>query len=87
MITKPINKMKNIILFLLSATFALASNVNTTAPITELQHYGADFTDTDGDGMTDVAELKYGFDPNDRNSFPSKDYTILSGNDTDFAYK
>ena len=68
-------------MFLLSAIPLLASNINSTAPITELQHYGADFTDTDGDGMTDVAELKYGFDPTDRNSFPSKDYTFLSGNE------
>lgn len=30
--------------------------------------------DTDGDGMTDVAELKYGFDPNDSNSFPQSFY-------------
>ena len=64
----PLNKMKNIILFLLSMIHVLASNVNTTAPIDELNHYGADFTDTDGDGMTDVAELRYGFDPNDKNS-------------------
>ena len=27
--------------------------------------------------MTDVAELKYGFNPNDASSFPSKDYTLL----------
>ena len=45
-----------------------------------LSNYGSDFTDTDGDGMTDVAELRYGFDPNDKNSFPTKDYTILSEN-------
>ena len=69
--------MKNIILFLLSMIHVLASNINTTAPIDELNHY-ADFTDTDGDGMTDVAELRYGFDPNDENSYPNKDYTILS---------
>jgi hypothetical protein len=31
--------------------------------------------DTDGDGMTDVAELKYGFDPNDADSFPQSFYT------------
>ena len=30
--------------------------------------------DTDGDGMTDVAELKYGFDPNDADSFPQSFY-------------
>lgn len=31
-----------------------------------------DFTDTDGDGMTDAAEAKYGFDPNDPSSFPTE---------------
>ena len=67
-------------MFLLSAIPLLASNVNPTAPITELTNYGVDFTDTDGDGMTDFAELKYGFDPNDKNSFPSTDYTFLSDN-------
>ena len=62
----------------LANSFAFA-HVNHTAPVTELKHYKSDFTDTDGDGMTDVAELEYGFDPNDKNSFPSKDYTILTG--------
>tara|TARA_B100001093_G_C26841469_1_gene1020767 strand:+ start:598 stop:3333 length:2736 start_codon:yes stop_codon:yes gene_type:complete len=70
--------MKNVIYFLLSAIPLLASNVNPTAPLNELTNYGADFTDTDGDGMTDVAELRYGFDPNDKNSYPSTDYTVLS---------
>jgi predicted nucleic acid-binding Zn-ribbon protein len=28
--------------------------------------------------MTDVAELRYGFNPNDKNSYPSTDYTVLS---------
>ena len=69
--------MKNIILFLLSAIPLLANNVNPTAPIEALKHWHNDFTDTDGDGMTDVAELKYGFNPNDASSFPSKDYTLL----------
>ena len=31
-----------------------------------------DFTDSDGDGMTDAAETKYGFDPNDASSFPDE---------------
>jgi len=70
--------MKNIIMFLLSAIPLLASNINSTAPVAELTNYGADFTDTDGDGMTDVAELRYGFNPNDKNSYPSTDYTVLS---------
>jgi len=70
--------MKNIIMFLLSAIPLLASNINSTAPVAELTNYGADFTDTDGDGMTDVAELRYGFNPNDKDSYPSTDYTVLS---------
>lgn len=65
-------------MFLLSAIPLLASNINSTAPVAELTNYGADFTDTDGDGMTDVAELRYGFNPNDKNSYPSTDYTVLS---------
>ncbi len=31
-----------------------------------------DFTDSDGDGMTDAAETRYGFDPNDASSFPNE---------------
>ena len=31
----------------------------------------ADLTDSDGDGMTDAAERKYGFDPLDPSSFPA----------------
>ena len=53
--------------------------------------------DTDGDGMTDVAELKYGFDPNDSNSFPqsffvgdvserSRDLDGILGTEDDIAY-
>ena len=37
-----------------------------------------DFTDSDGDGMTDAAETKYGFDPKDASSFPTEP-TILYG--------
>jgi hypothetical protein len=71
--------MKNVLIFLATAVSTFAQTINTTAPIKELEHYGVDFTDTDNDGMTDVAERRYGFDPNDPKSFPSKDYTILSG--------
>jgi len=52
-------------------------NYNTTTNVESLKYYTFDFTDTDGDGMTDVAERKYGFDPNDASSFPNKDYTFL----------
>ena len=37
-----------------------------------LEFYVGDFTDTDKDGMTDVAELKYGFNPRDSASVPNK---------------
>ena len=52
-------------------------NYNTTTNVDSLKYYTFDFTDTDGDGMTDVAERKYGFDPNNASSFPNKDYTFL----------
>ena len=39
-----------------------------------LQYYSGDFTDTDNDGMTDVYELKYGYNPNDEGSFPDVDF-------------
>ena len=71
----------------MSAISMLASINNETAPIAELSNYGSDFTDTDGDGMTDVAELRYGFDPNDKNSYPTKDYTILSENNRPELHK
>ena len=79
--------MKNTILLLMSAISMLASINNETAPIAELSNYSSDFTDTDGDGMTDVAELRYGFDPNDKNSYPTKDYTILSENNRPELHK
>lgn len=55
---------------------------NTTAPITSEDHkwLQGDFTDTDGDGMTDVAELKYNFNPNDANSFPQTQAVITEFN-------
>lgn len=71
--------MKNVLIFLATATSMFAQTINITAPIEELKHYGADFTDSDNDGMTDVAERRYGFDPHDPTSFPSKDYTFLKG--------
>ena len=48
--------------------------VNPTAPNDTLKNYSGDFTDTDGDGMTDVYEVKYGYDPNDAESFPEADF-------------
>jgi len=73
-------KMKKILLLVTITGSCFAQTINLTAPITELRQYGADFTDTDGDGMSDVAEKKYGFDPHDKGSYPTKDYTFLSGN-------
>jgi hypothetical protein len=43
---------------------------NSTAPHDLLRHYFGDFTDSDGDGMTDSAEIKYGYDPFDEESLP-----------------
>ena len=39
-----------------------------------LRNYGGDYTDTDGDGMTDAVESKYGYDGLDPQSFPEYDY-------------
>ena len=36
------------------------------------KYLSGDLTDSDGDGMTDVAERKYGFDPLDPFSFPAE---------------
>lgn len=49
-----------------------ARPVNPTAPNIYTQYLSGDFTDTDGDGMTDVAEKKYGYDHTDPDSFPAK---------------
>ena len=68
-----------VLIFLATAVSTFAQTINITAPSKELEHYGVDFTDSDNDGMTDVAERRYGFDPNDPKSFPSKDYTFLKG--------
>ena len=56
--------------FVTTSVFA----VNPTAPTQQLKSYSGDFTDTDGDGMTDVYEVKYGYDPNDSGSFPVVDF-------------
>ena len=45
---------------------------NPTAPNDLTKYLSGDFTDSDGDGMTDVAERKYGFDPMDASSFPAE---------------
>ena len=49
-----------------------AEALNPTAPNDLTRHLSGDFTDTDGDGMTDAAERKYGFDPHDSSSFPTE---------------
>jgi len=46
--------------------------INPTAPNVYTQYLRGDFTDSDGDGMTDVAEQKYGFDHTDPDSFPKR---------------
>lgn len=55
--------------------------LNPTAPNELTKNLSGDFTDSDGDGMTDAAEEKYGFDPDDALSFPAE--PTLS--DLDFA--
>ncbi len=50
---------------------------NPTAPNEYVKFLAGDFTDTDGDGMTDIAELKYDFDPNNAASFPEEPEVIL----------
>ena len=57
------------------------ATLNPTAPNELTEHLSGDFTDSDGDGMTDAAEEKYGFDPADPLSFPAE--PTLS--DLDFA--
>ena len=50
---------------------------------THTHHYEGDFTDSDNDGMTDVAEVKYGYNPNSASSFPLIDFVAESdGEDT-----
>ena len=49
-------------------------DVYPNAPNNNLKYYAGDFTDTDSDGMTDVYELKYGYNPNDAESFPTVDF-------------
>jgi hypothetical protein len=64
--------MKKILLLLLSFTTLFSEN--ETAPVNFLINYEGDFTDIDGDGMTDVYELKYGYNPSDSSSFPQNDF-------------
>ena len=49
-----------------------AETLNPTAPNDLTVHLSGDFTDTDGDGMTDEAERKYRFDSQDALSFPTE---------------
>ena len=72
------------VILILIGLFNLCCNAqvrerNPTAPIDLLKYYSGDFTDTDGDGMTDVAETLYGYDANDANSFPNYDFFLDDG--------
>lgn len=51
---------------------------NPTAPNELTKYLTGDFTDSDGDGMTDVAENKYGFDPNDPFDFPQEPEVVIT---------
>jgi hypothetical protein len=69
--------MKIKILLLTTIVSSAFGFINPTAPEnTKLIYYSSDFTDSDGDGMTDVAENLYGFNPNDSSSFPSDHRTV-----------
>ena len=65
------------------ATTTPAPNVSALPPppVSPARHdvidlLTGDFTDSDGDGMTDAAEAKYGFDPQDPSSFPAEPAVI-----------
>jgi hypothetical protein len=64
-------------LALVSTSLFLRAAENLSAPHGLLKHYGGDYTDTDEDGMTDLAESKYGYDPFDPSSFPKYDFGAL----------
>jgi hypothetical protein len=59
--------------------FNIASDrsINPTAPNDQTQYLTGDFTDSDGDGMTDTAENKYGFNANDPLSFPQEPELVI----------
>ena len=50
---------------------------NPTAPNDLTKYLSGDFTDSDGDGMTDAAESRYGFDPMDASSFPTEPELVV----------
>ena len=61
--------------------FADGVTVLELRALTEMPKYVLrtwDFTDSDGDGMIDAAEIKYGFDPNDAASFPEEPEVFLA---------
>lgn len=73
-INKTKREMKNTIsiltlLFVVTSVLSAFTD-NPTAPYDYFNKFEGDYTDTDGDGMTDVAELRYNYDPNDPNSRP-----------------
>ena len=51
-------------------------NINPTAPNDAFLYVSGDFTDSDKDGMTDVAENRFGYDANDASSFPKETYFL-----------
>ena len=70
-----INKL-TIFLLLSFSKLAGISFPNPTAPNSYLEYYDGNFSDSDQDGMSDIAEVKYGYDPKDRNSFPKTSYFL-----------
>ncbi len=59
-----------------SSVFALTNSTldQSKEPPYQLHLYEGNFKDSDGDGMTDLAEIKYGYDPTDPDSFPKIDF-------------
>ena len=79
-------KYKLLLMWFIMTTSNLVGYENPTAP-EHLKSYAGDFTDTDDDGMTDYAELKYGFDPTDNTSNSStggKFYSTLLSDNSSF---
>jgi hypothetical protein len=71
-------KMKNyiVLLFAVFATSVFADNTDKLE--THFKNSEINFTDSDGDGMTDYAELKYGYDPHDNSSNSESDPVVRS---------
>ncbi len=64
-----------------STTTTTLRAINSTAPNEQTLYLTANLTDSDGDGMTDACENKYGYDPADAVSFPAEPALLDTGID------